>query len=178
MTYRYQTGITPHTKSRKVRCLCGFPAPCLLFKLNRSRRFPRTIIQYAVYTFHLIDDSTCNFSEYFPRKFCGFCGHEIGCEDGTKCDGIVIGSDIAHTAYGTHIGQGCEVLTECAVDTCLGDLLAVDSVCILYDAYLLCGYLTDDTNTKSRTRERLTVYQIFRNTKLQTGAADLIFCLL
>ena len=30
---RYQTGITPHTKSRKVRCLCGLPALCLLFKL-------------------------------------------------------------------------------------------------------------------------------------------------
>lgn len=31
---RYQKGITLHTKSREVRCLCGFPAPCLLFKLN------------------------------------------------------------------------------------------------------------------------------------------------
>ena len=30
---RYQKGITLHTKSREVRCLCGFPAPCLLFKL-------------------------------------------------------------------------------------------------------------------------------------------------
>lgn len=25
--------ITPHTESRKVRCLCGFPALCLLFEL-------------------------------------------------------------------------------------------------------------------------------------------------
>lgn len=30
---RYQKGITPHFKSRKVRCLCGFPALCLLFEL-------------------------------------------------------------------------------------------------------------------------------------------------
>mgnify|MGYP007056487486 CR=1 FL=1 len=34
ITFRYQKGITTHTKSRKVRCLCGFPAPCLLFKLQ------------------------------------------------------------------------------------------------------------------------------------------------
>ena len=31
--FRYQKGITPQQKSRKVRYLCGFPAPCLLFKL-------------------------------------------------------------------------------------------------------------------------------------------------
>ena len=33
-TVYYQKGITPHTKSRKVRYLCGFPAPCLLFDLQ------------------------------------------------------------------------------------------------------------------------------------------------
>jgi hypothetical protein len=32
--YRYQKGITPHIKSREVRCLCGFPAFCLLFELG------------------------------------------------------------------------------------------------------------------------------------------------
>lgn len=31
---RYQKGITLHTKSREVRCLCGFPAPCLLYSGN------------------------------------------------------------------------------------------------------------------------------------------------
>lgn len=34
---RYQKGITLHTKSREVRCLCGFPALCLLFKLIMSQ---------------------------------------------------------------------------------------------------------------------------------------------
>ena len=37
--FRYQKGITPHVKSRKVRCLCGFPAFCLLFELNKCRAF-------------------------------------------------------------------------------------------------------------------------------------------
>ena len=31
---RYQKDITPHIKSRKVHCLCGFPAFCLLFELG------------------------------------------------------------------------------------------------------------------------------------------------
>ena len=32
--FRYQKGITPHIKSRKVRYLCAFPAFCLLFELG------------------------------------------------------------------------------------------------------------------------------------------------
>ena len=38
-SYRYQKGITPHIKSRKVRCLCGFPAFCLLLELISNDRF-------------------------------------------------------------------------------------------------------------------------------------------
>ena len=44
---RYQTGITPHTKSQEVRCLCGFPAPCLLFKLGKFK----DIIKYICLSF-------------------------------------------------------------------------------------------------------------------------------
>ena len=57
-------------KSLKTLENKGFEALLQLFKLNRSRRFPRAIIQYAVYTFYLIDNSACDFSEYFPRKLC------------------------------------------------------------------------------------------------------------
>ena len=46
---------------------------------------------------------------------------------------------------------------------------------ILCQCVIFSGYFADDTNSEARARERLTVYQIFRNTKLQTGAADLIF---
>lgn len=44
---RYQKGITPHTKSQEVRCLCGFPAPCLLFKLGKFK----DIIKYICLSF-------------------------------------------------------------------------------------------------------------------------------
>ena len=45
--FRYQKGITPHTKSRKIRCLCGFPAFCLLFKFGKSK----DIIKYICLSF-------------------------------------------------------------------------------------------------------------------------------
>ena len=39
----------------------------------------------------------------------------------------------------------------------------------------LGGYFTDDTNTKTRTREWLTEYKIFRNAEFQTGFSYFIF---
>ena len=65
-----QSALKPHNKSPETRINAGFPSSIFLLKLNRSRRFPRAIIQYAVYTFHLIYNSACDFSEYFPRKLC------------------------------------------------------------------------------------------------------------
>ena len=58
--FRYQKGITPQQKSRKVRYLCGFPAPCLLFKLNRPRWLTSNIIEAAVYPLHFIDNPAHN----------------------------------------------------------------------------------------------------------------------
>lgn len=51
---RYQKGITLHTKSREVRCLCGFPALCLLFELVfciRANAY-KVYYQFALYVFY------------------------------------------------------------------------------------------------------------------------------
>ena len=87
---------------------------------------------------------------------------------------VIIGSLIPHNAYGSHIGQGCEVLVDLAIQTCVSDFLAVDGICILYDLDLLGGYFADDTDTQSGTGERLTEYQVLRDTKLQSYLTDLI----
>ena len=39
-------------------------------------------------------------------------GHKVGSKDCSKCNSIIIGSSVAHTAYGTHISQGCEILSQ------------------------------------------------------------------
>ena len=40
--------------SRETQCLCGLPAPCLLFELYRPRRFTGQIIEYPVNPPHFI----------------------------------------------------------------------------------------------------------------------------
>ena len=60
-------------------------------------------------------------------------------------------------------------------DLALCDFFAVDGIGILNDAYFFCGYFADDTDSESWAWEWLTEYQLFRDSKLQTGLAYLVF---
>ena len=158
----------------ETRINTGFRHFNPLFKLNRSGRLTGNIIHYPIHMAHLIDDPAGHLLQYFIRDLCALCGHEVDGLHGSQCDGVIIGSLITHNAYGSHIGQGCEVLVDLAVQTCVSDFLAVDGICILYDLDLLSGHFADDTDTQSGTGERLTEYQMLRNAKLQSYLADLI----
>ena len=112
--------------------------------------------------------------ENLPRNFCAFSCHEVTGHNGTKCYSVVVGSEIAHYAYGTHISEGCEILAQVLIYPCFGNFLTVNSISFLYNLYLLCSNLTDNADTETRTREWLAVYQIFWNTQLTAGIANLI----
>ena len=145
-----------------------------LFEFDGSRRFARKIIEYAVYALYFVDDAVHALLEYFERDVRHFCGHEIVGFDGTQYDSVVVGTEVTHDADRADVCQGSEVLVDLTIQAGLCDLLAVDSVGILYNAYLLRGYLADDTYTETRARERLTVYEILRQAELEADTTNLI----
>ena len=55
------------------------------------------------------------------------------------------------------------------------DFFTIDEICILYDAYFFFGHFSDNTDTKSRSREWLTEYKLLRKSKFKTCLADFIF---
>ena len=145
-----------------------------LFEFDGSRRFARKIVEYAVYALYFVDDAVHALLEYFERDVRHFCGHEIVGFDSTQYDGIVVGTEVTHDADGADVRERCEVLVDLTIETGLRDLLAVDGIGILYDAHLLWGYFTDDTYAETRARERLTVYEILRQSELETDTTNLI----
>ena len=80
-------------------------------------------------------------AEDFPWDLGGFCSHEVGGVYGTQCDGVIVGSEITHNTYGTHVGQGCEILAKTFVKSCFCDLFTVDGICFLYDLYFFLRLL-------------------------------------
>ena len=136
----------------------GFLSYRGLFKLNRCRWFPRAIVHYSIYMLHFIYNSAGCSSDDIPRNLSAFCSHEICSGYCTQCDGVVVCSFITHNTYGTHVGQRCKVLVYFFVQSGFGDFFAPDGVCVLYHLYFFCGYIADDTDTKSWTREWLTEY--------------------
>ena len=135
-----------------------------LLELYRPRRFARQVIEYAVHAADFFDDAGHDRIENFVRNPRGIGRHEVGRGDRTDDAGIIIRSFIAHAADGAHVGEGCEVLVRISVETGLCHLLAEDRIGILYETNLLGSDFTNDTDRKTRTRERLTENKVLRYT--------------
>ena len=153
----------------------GFAAHRILLKLNRSRRFTRQIIEYSVNPTNFIDNSAHYFIKYFIRNLRRLSSHKIYRIHCTKCNCIIVSSLVTHNTNASHVGQGCKILSDAAVKSRVCNLFSVNCICILYDPYFFSRYFSDDTDSKSRSREWLTEYQFFRNSKFQSCFTNLIF---
>ena len=96
----------------ETRINTGFRHFCPLFKLNRSRWFARQVVEYSVYAPDLIYDSAHYRLEDVERNVGCLGGHEVNGVDGAECNGIIVGTLIAHDSDGTQIGKGREVLAD------------------------------------------------------------------
>ena len=180
--------ITPERKQRKKRffnsiCtppehpdspqnlyLWAFSQFSPLLKLDSSWRFAGQIIKYAVDSANFVDDSAHNALQYCERDFCCLGGHKVDGIDCTKCNCVIISSLITHYTNGTHVCQGCKILVRhpgwchtmlCFVScNCFVHFITVNVIGILNDADFFCVYFTDDTDSKTRTREWLTEYPV------------------
>lgn len=155
-----------------------------LFKLNRSRWFTSQIIEYSVDPTHLIYNSAHDCLENLKWNLCALCCHEINCVDCTKCNRIIVSSFVTHNTNGTHVSEGCEILiwhpcwslavSFLVLSYGLVNLRTVDEVSILNDTNLISCYLSDNSDSKSRTWEWLTEYKMFWYSKLKTSLTNLI----
>ena len=145
-----------------------------LFKLNRRWWLSSAVIHDSVHALHFIHDPAGHLGKYLPGDLCSFCCHEIGSIYGSQCHCIIIGAFITHNTNTSHIGKGCEVLAKTLVHTGFGNLLTVDCICVLNDTNLLGSNLSNDTDSKTGAGERLTVYEVLRNTKFETGTTNLV----
>ena len=169
----------------KIKAFEHFVRTKCLFEFDSSRWFAGQIIKYSVDSANLVDDSAHDALQYCKWNFCRFGGHKVDGINCTKCNCIVIRSFVTHYTNGTHVSQGCEILVRhpgwccsmlCFVScNCFVHFVTVNVIGILDDADFFCIYLTDDTDSKTRTREWLTEYQFFRNAEFQSGFADFIF---
>ncbi len=144
----------------------GFQDLWLSLKLYRSRRFTRQIIHNPVHTPNLINNAVHYFIQHLIRNLRRLGCHKVNRCHGTKCHCIVVGSLVTHDTDRTHIGQCRKILVRhprrvlamlvLVLLRCTVNLFAVNGICILYDFYLVRRNITDNTDSKTRSREWLT----------------------
>lgn len=78
--------------------------------------------------FHFVNDSDAHFVQYLVGDTGPVGGHEVGGGDGSKSQGVVVGSEVAHDADASVVGEDGEVLVDVAVHAGFGDFVAEDVV--------------------------------------------------
>ena len=124
--------------------------------------------------FYFVDDAVGNSAQDFVGDFCPVGCHKIiGC-DGTESDEFVICSCVTHNAYGFNTWEDCEELAHFICVTALIHFITKNCIGFLKNTNLFGCNFTDYTHTESRTRERLTPYEVVRKSKLLTYYSYLI----
>lgn len=96
----------------QTRINAGFAKHFCLFEFDRSRWFARQIVEYAVDASYLVDDSAHYRLEDVEWNVGCLGGHEVNGVDCAECNGIIVGTLIAHDSDGTHVGKGREILAD------------------------------------------------------------------
>ena len=69
------------------------------------RRLAGNIVNYATRALYLIADTSGNGSEYLMRDRRILAGHKVGGTHRAKCNGVVVGTEIAYNADRARIGR-------------------------------------------------------------------------
>ena len=85
---------------------------------------------------------------------------------------MIVGTEVAHNAYGTDVGKDGEVLPDGLVQTGLGDLLPEDRIGVADDPQLLLGDLTEAADGQTGAGEGLTADQVLRQAAYVVVALD------
>lgn len=78
--------------------------------------------------FHFVDDSHAHFVQHFVGDAGPIGGHEVGGGDSSKCQGVVVGSEVAHDADAPIVGEDGEVLVDVVIHAGFGDFVTEDVV--------------------------------------------------
>ena len=99
-------------------------------------------------------------------------GHKVVGLDGAKCNGIVIGTSVAHNADGAAIGEHRKILIGLLAK--MSDLLTEDIVRLAQDIELFTCDLSDHADRKTGTREGLTSVKLTRKSEHSADLTNLI----
>ena len=147
---------------------------CKSFPLHRCRGFAGDVVDNAVDVFNFVGDPVGDGGQDVVGDSCPVGGHEVVGGDGADGQEVVVGSVVAHDAYGADTGQDAEELCHLVFVAVFGHFIPENPVGLLEDFHLLCGDLTDDAHAQTGTGEGLPPDQLMGNAQLLAYPADLV----
>src|SRR6267143_4858693 len=123
------TGTSPRSAARTARrsdsriLAASKSASMRLLPLYRRGRLARDVVDHAVDAAHFIHDAVGHFGEELVRQRRPVRGHEVGGLHRAQCDDVLVGTPVAHDAYGFHREKHRKCLRHLVVPTAGAQLL-------------------------------------------------------
>lgn len=146
-----------------------------------SKAALRDVIANAVDAFHLIDNLVRNLSHKVVRQMCPVGCHSVCARYGTQSHRMLVSALVAHDSHAAYrrekhrsclpnlVVQTFAVFTDIVVHS-----LDIDVVGILKYAHFLACDVAENTNSKTRSGERMTLDEALGHAKLVAYAAHFV----
>lgn len=158
-----------------------FPSSLLLCKnltfllpFNSRRGLAGDVVDHAVDAFDLVYEAGGDLIQGFVRDPGPVGCHEIGGGHGAEGQGIVVGSAVAHDAYGTGVGEHGKILVYGFIQPGGGDPLPEDGVGVPQGIRFFLSDLADDANGEAWPGKGLTHHEIFGEAQLPAQLTHLV----
>ena len=133
---------------------------CPLFHLDSSRGLARQVVLHTTNPINLIHNPSRDPLQKLPIEAEDVRRHEIRRLHGSQRNHLLMHTLVSHDTDGLDGQQSRKRLADLVVQARSSDLFDEDVVCLSCDGYLLTGHLAQDTDSDSRTRERVAHYKV------------------
>jgi hypothetical protein len=133
---------------------------CPLFHLDSSRGLARQVVLHTTNPINLIHNPSRDPLQKLPIEAEDVRRHEIRRLHGSQRNHLLMHTLVSHDTDGLDGQQSRKRLADLVVQARSSDLFDEDVVCLSCDGYLLTGHLAQDTDSDSRTRERVAHHKV------------------
>lgn len=145
-----------------------------LFPFDRAGGLRRQVEDNAVHAFNFVGDTLRDVLQERKRNVFNGSRHGIDRVDGADDDRPSVRTLAVLHAHRLEVRDGREVLPNLAFETVLRKFFTKDSIGFTNSFKTIAGDGAEATNTKTRTRERLTIDHAIRETEGLTDHTDFV----
>src|SRR5688572_21918900 len=173
-TQSIRTSLRPSISRSPIFSSDRMRVEAILFPLDRPGRLRRHVVDDAIDATHFVDDAGRDATKEVHFEGVEVGGHSVGGSYRAQTDDMLVGTSVAHDAYGLHREDHGKGLPDLVVQTGAADLFEINLVGEAKNIQLVACDLAGAADRKTGTWKRVPADEGFRQAKLAAERPHLV----